>query len=219
MVNILKRLVYRSDAMNMFPINPLLDQLCTEKFSIIDDFLTEKAYTDLLRLITQLDNCAAFKQAHIGTGHAMTQNPAIRSDKIFWIDDTLEKNVVMQPYLDAIHTLMTLCNQHFFTNLKTWEGHFAIYNPGNFYKKHVDQFRSNKDRQISCIYYLNDQWKKEHGGELVLYNETDIELSNILPKANRFVCFRSELPHEVLPCFSRNRYSITSWLKSSNIHS
>lgn len=209
-------LVFRLDAMNLLPINPLLDQLCTEKFTIIDNFLLEEEYAALLQFIPLLDKNVAFREAHIGTQRSMTRNTTIRSDKTLWIDDALEKNPVMQPYLNAIHTLIRIFNQHLFTNLNCWEGHFAIYKPGDFYRKHVDQFQTNKDRKISCLYYLNDSWEIEHGGELVLYNESDELLSRILPKGNRFVCFRSELPHEVLPCFLRNRYSISAWLKSSN---
>lgn len=216
MANILMRLVFRLDAMNLLHINPLLDQLCTEKFAIIDNFLAEEAYVALLQFMHSLNNNVDFREAHIGNQRSMTRNTTIRSDKTLWIDDALEENSVMQPYLSAIYTLIKIFNQHLFTNLKGWEGHFAIYKPGDFYRKHVDQFRTNKDRQLSCLYYLNDPWEIENGGELVLYNDSDEVLSRILPKGNRFVCFRSELPHEVLPCFLRNRYSISAWLKSSN---
>lgn len=210
-------LVFPLDVMNPLPINHILDKLCTDRLTVIDDFLLEGEYQALLQFMHQLSNQNNFREAQIGSRQSSNRNSSIRSDKIFWLDNILQQQSALHPYVKAIEKIMEICNKNLFSNIKTWEGHFAIYQPGSFYKKHVDQFKTNKDRQISCIYYLNDDWEIENGGELLVYNESNELLSNILPKGNRFVCFRSELPHEVLPCFLRNRYSLTAWLKSPSI--
>jgi SM-20-related protein len=84
--------------------------------------------------------------------------------------------------------------------------------PNGFYKKHVDQFATTKDRRISCVYYLNENWQPDFGGELTLYNTQDELLTHVQPLGNRFVCFNSDMPHEVCTAY-QTRYSIAAWLK------
>jgi SM-20-related protein len=93
--------------------------------------------------------------------------------------------------------------------------HFAVYAPGSFYKRHVDQFATTKTRKISCVYYLNEKWLEEYQGELTLYDKENNLLQNVLPIGNRLICFNSELPHEVNPTL-QTRYSITTWMKTRN---
>ncbi|MBI2785834.1 MAG: 2OG-Fe(II) oxygenase, partial [Legionella longbeachae] len=79
-----------------------------------------------------------------------------------------------------------------------------------------DQFASQKTRKISCVYYLNSNWQLEFGGELKIYDEEGQLLQNVLPIENRFICFSSELPHEV--CLTHQpRYSITGWMKTRSL--
>ena len=115
-------------------------------------------------------------------------------------------------YLSEIKKLSETLNQSLFLGLVDYEAHFSIYQPNNFYKKHVDQFATTQDRRISCVYYLNDEWREAFGGELKLYNKTDQLLANIMPIGNRFVCFNSDIPHEVCTAH-QTRYSIAAWLK------
>jgi len=91
-----------------------------------------------------------------------------------------------------------------------------VYEPGAFYRKHIDQFRHNKDRKVSCVYYLNLDWQEKDGGQLCLYDENENCLQSLFPLANRLVFFRSDLLHEVCITY-RTRYSIASWLKSRAI--
>ncbi|HAT7768148.1 TPA: SM-20-like protein [Legionella pneumophila] len=153
-----------------------------------------------------------FRNAKIGQHLQAQQNDKIRSDQIFWIDaDSPSPSI--QAYLKKLVCLGNILNQTMYLGLVEFETHFAIYLPGTFYRKHVDQFESTKTRKISFVYYLNETWQTEFGGELLLYNIEDKLIQNISPVGNRLVCFDSELPHEVHPTH-QTRFSITGWMKT-----
>lgn len=189
----------------------LADDLCSTGFHIIDNFLQPTSYHALREALETTYQQGSFKPAKIGQKQEKADNTAIRSDQIFWLDKDAGSSAVNN-YLAELDKLCHLLNQSLFLGLMDYEAHFAIYQPNNFYKKHVDQFATTKDRRISCVYYLNDQWQKTFGGELILYDKNDQPDTKIEPIGNRFVCFNSDIPHEVCTAFQA-RYSITAWLK------
>ena len=176
-------------------------------FHIIDDFLPLASYQALCRLVKKTAESGQLVPAKIGQKNKK-HNVDIRKDLILWLDDTTNHDGITS-YFHAIETLKTELNQTLFLGLIDYEAHFAVYPPGSFYKKHTDQFTGTNDRQISCVYYLNEDWQHNYGGELVLYHNTK---TAIIPQGNRFVCFNSNIPHEVLTTH-KTRYSITTWLK------
>jgi SM-20-related protein len=98
-----------------------------------------------------------------------------------------------------------------FTGITGYEFHYALYEEGSFYKKHIDQFRNNDSRQFTVIVYLNEDWQLADGGELCIYHLD--HLQHISPANAKCVFFKSsELPHEVLVT-NKPRLSITGWLK------
>ncbi|TAL61652.1 MAG: 2OG-Fe(II) oxygenase [Legionella sp.] len=190
----------------------LTDQLCTQGYHIIEDFLAPKDYQALRTHIQELAQQGQLRSAKIGQKLAAHRNDAIRTDSISWLDEN-SPNSTIQLYLKKITELAKTLNQSLFLNLSEFETHFAAYQPGSYYKKHVDQFANNKDRKISFVYYLNSDWQEDFGGQLKLYDADDQLLTQVLPQPNRFICFKSELPHEV--CLTQqSRYSIAGWLKS-----
>jgi Rps23 Pro-64 3,4-dihydroxylase Tpa1-like proline 4-hydroxylase len=81
------------------------------------------------------------------------------------------------------------------------------YPKGNFYKTHIDHFRSSP-RTLSIVFLVNDNYE---GGELCfeLFNET----IKIPKKQNSLIIWPSnfQYPHKVLPVSKGERYSIVSW--------
>lgn len=192
-----------------------LDQICeelyTQDYAIVESFLSLEDYHSLsLSAQTMLAN-AQFRSAKIGRQVDSMENTEIRTDKIAWLDD-LERNTAINHYLEKINQLARGLNQAFFLGLDHLEAHFAVYAPGSFYRKHVDQFKTTQDRRISCVYYLNNAWQEEDGGQLKLYNKQDELILELLPTPNRLIVFKSDLPHEVCETH-RARFSITGWLK------
>ncbi|HAT1821517.1 TPA: SM-20-like protein [Legionella pneumophila] len=196
----------------MFNPDLIAHNIGTQRFHIIDEFLEEEHYHSLRNMANELKQQNLFRNAKIGQHLQAQQNDKIRSDQIFWIDaDSPSPSI--QAYLKKLVCLGNILNQTMYLGLVEFETHFAIYLPGTFYRKHVDQFESTKTRKISFVYYLNETWQTEFGGELLLYNIEDKLIQNISPVGNRLVCFDSELPHEVHPTH-QTRFSMTGWMKT-----
>jgi SM-20-related protein len=190
----------------------LTQDLCTQGFHIIDNWLKAEQCHNLRTQAQEFYEQGLFRGAKIGANVDSHQNETIRTDKILWLDED-DAHPTLQLFLNKIHKLAQVLNQSLFLGLNEIETHFANYQPGTFYKRHVDQFAAQKTRKISFVYYLNKDWRKEYGGGLKLYNHHEQLIQQVLPQENRFICFNSELPHEV-SLTHQARYSITGWLKT-----
>ncbi|KTD49675.1 2OG-Fe(II) oxygenase [Legionella quinlivanii] len=188
----------------------LIDNLCNQGFHIIENFLGEEHARQLRTNALCGDADQRFKQARVGNS-SVSRQQEIRGDSILWLDPD-EFDLAVNYYFQKINQISRELNNVLFMGLNQFETHYAIYQPGTFYKKHVDQFQNNKDRRISCVYYLNEGWKAEDGGALKVYNQEEQLLVSILPQADRFICFTSDLPHEV-ELTHQTRVSIAGWLK------
>lgn len=98
-----------------------------------------------------------------------------------------------------------------------YEAHFAHYQPGAFYRRHLDAFRGRTNRVLTTLLYLNPDWQPGDGGELLLYPEQgEGVLERVSPRAGTLVIFLSaRFPHEVLPA-QADRYSIAGWFRVNN---
>lgn len=192
-------------------IENIIDDLAEKGWSCRKNILQESFLNILLNEALELWNNGEFNKAGIGRQNNSDIRPEIRSDRIFWLDEN-NLSGAQTLYFDFINNLKVQINKNFFLSLKTFEAHFAGYPKGSFYKKHLDQFQSVQNRLISIILYLNFDWKEEYGGKLRIYlNENNFE--DILPEAGTLVCFRSDLIyHEVLKC-TKERFSLTGWLR------
>ncbi|MCY7356586.1 MAG: 2OG-Fe(II) oxygenase, partial [Rudanella sp.] len=80
-----------------------------------------------------------------------------------------------------------------------------------------DQFRTDSRRRLSVVCYLNTRWQENHGGQNALYLPTENgpeQTVTVSPISGGLVCFESgRLEHEVLPA-TRERLSVTGWLKN-----
>ncbi len=147
-----------------------------------------------------------------GTGNDATiaHDKTVRSDKIFWLDRA-HNNQHENDFFDLMDCFIVHLNTTCYTGITGCEFHYAMYEQGSFYKKHLDQFRNNASRQYSMIMYLNAGWEEKDGGELRIHHEN--RLQNISPVNGKSVFFKSnELMHEVL-LTNKPRMSITGWLK------
>ncbi|QDW24226.1 2OG-Fe(II) oxygenase [Pedobacter sp. KBS0701] len=188
----------------------LIDSFIEDKVGIADGFLSV-SLSDHLRenLITLFEN-KKLLNAGVGNDVIVNQDKLIRSDVICWLDRKHD-NQYENDFFDLIDGFVAYLNCTCYTGITGYEFHYTLYEPGAFYKKHIDQFQNNGSRQYSMIMYLNAGWKTEDGGELRIYH-TDEE-QNIAPNSGKSVFFKSsDLAHEVL-LTNKQRMSITGWLK------
>lgn len=157
-----------------------------------------------------------FTPAKVGKNQNRQRVESIRSDWTLWLDPKNPPNE-LQEVMFFLTELMNQTNRTFYLGLKDYECHLAKYPPAGFYKKHLDRFSIDSSRSLSFIFYLNQEWTLNDGGELVLYHQDQSEVTRILPMPGSFVCFLSgDFPHEVLPA-KKERRSLTGWIHTKYI--
>lgn len=200
--------------MSTLPIAPLfariVDDLATHGWSQQAIFVPTDLTTELAKECHRRAERGQLEPAAIGRGRATIVHEKIRGDRIQWLDTG--HHVAVDRYLGLMEQLRTAINQTLFLGLEDFESHFALYPPGAFYKKHLDRFRDDDRRTITCVAYLNERWLPEQGGELRMYLEGE-RVHDVLPQASTLIVFMSaQWPHEVLPA-TRDRLSITGWFR------
>lgn len=159
------------------------------------------------------DEQGRFQAAQIGRGADKVQLKRIRGDVISWLDDADTSD---QAYLNWMETLRYGLNQALYMGLFDYECHYAMYGSGSGYAKHSDVLNGKKNRILSTVLYLNQDWQPEDGGELVLYGSSGVDLiATIAPEFGKMIIFLSEMfPHEVLISHNTRR-SLTGWFRVS----
>lgn len=196
----------------------LLRDLAEQGFSITDGLLpnglVDALYQDALRAW----QAGEFSPARVGHSLQPQRVTSIRGDTIRWLDSE-PQNEAQTEFLNWTEALRNELNAQFYLGLQRTEFHYAHYQPGSGYARHLDQHRGQPHRRITLILYLTPDRHPEDGGELCLYrpDAPNEELLRIAPERGRLVLFRSELlPHAVLPA-RRSRWSMTGWFRNDGV--
>jgi SM-20-related protein len=190
----------------------IIDTFLDTKVGIAQHFITNELASELKQHILLLHKKNLMKEAGTGVAASVMVSKAIRSDKIYWLD-RLHNNMHENSFLDIIDSFVLFLNKTCYTGITGYEFHFTVYEKGSFYKKHIDQFKHNKDRAYSMIVYLNPNWEKADGGELCIHHEKNLQY--ISPENGKVVFFKSDvIEHEVL-ISNTERISITGWFKTN----
>jgi len=158
------------------------------------------------------DRRGEFHDAGIGRDQLHQHNDWVRRDRTCWLD---RSSLAQCRLLDELEALRLLINRELFLGLFDFESHFALYDGGAFYKRHLDAFDGNNPRVVSVVIYLNQGWQADDGGQLRVWPAPDARQSvlDVSPRAGTLVCFLSErIPHEVLAAH-RERFSIAGWFR------
>ena len=198
----------------------LLDHISQEIYSnsyvVVDNFVDEGFRKALLKEQTDLLNQGQFTKAAVGKGDQKQVRAEIRSDEVLWMDAT-SLSPLQAIFWEKVAEVQQVLNRSCFLGLKSFEGHFARYPIGSFYKRHLDQFHAVPHRIVTVILYLNESWTEADGGQLRMYfpqEDGSERIEDVLPLGGRLVVFLSEeIPHEVLPT-QKERISITGWLRN-----
>jgi len=193
-------------------IAEIADRLEDTGYIVLDNALQNEL---LQRLVTrcQDDDPARFYAAHIGRGADKKQINTIRGDVIDWLDET---DGIDQDYLALMETLRMGLNRALYLGLFDYESHYAIYGAGAGYAKHSDVLVGKKNRILTTVLYLNEDWHSRDGGELQIFDPVGIKvIATVLPKFGTMIIFLSEMfPHEVL-ISHHTRRSIAGWFRVS----
>lgn len=185
----------------------IIDALVKDGYIIIENALHVDLALKLKEFASNEDN---FKRAGISSKSDLHVDDNRRGDKTLWLD---EDDGVQSEFLSFTTELQNHLNKELYLGLSYYESHFAIYEKGDFYETHLDAFKNSKNRVVTTVYYMNEDWKKEDGGELVVYDKNNSLLATVEPKANTLIVFLSEkFPHEVLVA-NKKRFSIAGWFR------
>lgn len=190
--------------------NTLVNSFIENKVGITNNFLSTALAIHLKENLVTLYQQRKLLAA--GTGNTnINYDEKFRSDIIYWLDRS-HNNIHENSFFDLMDSFVSFLNETCYTGITGYEFHYTMYEAGTFYKKHLDQFRSNDSRKYSMILYLNNEWEQGDGGELCIHHLESKE--NIAPTNRKAVFFKSsELEHEVLVS-NKQRMSITGWLKT-----
>jgi len=183
----------------------ITDALVKNGYIVIENALDKQLSLELLH---KAKKAKSYEQAGISASSVKHIDNNRRRDKILWLD---EDKACVSDYLHFSDGLREYLNRSLYLGLSYYEAHFARYEKGDFYEKHFDAFKNSKNRVVTTVYYLNEEWNQRDGGELLMYDKEDRLITKVLPHANTLVVFMSEeFPHEVLPS-RKERYSIAGW--------
>ncbi|WP_395077283.1 2OG-Fe(II) oxygenase [Flavobacterium sp.] len=177
---------------------------------ISDHFLSDELANHLKENLLSLNHKNLLQTAGTGNADKLIHNTAIRNDVIYWLDKK-NNNQYENEFFVQIEAFILYLNQECYAGITDYEFHYSLYETGSFYRKHLDQFQDNTSRQFSMISYLNNDWKENDGGELLIHQLNNDQ--KIAPTQGKTVFFKSnEIVHEVLVTNER-RMSVTGWLK------
>lgn len=181
------------------------------KVGISEHFLSKTLANNLKLNLIALNTKSLLVEAGIGNAEKVAYDGAIRSDSIYWLDKK-HNNAFENEFFAQIEEFILYLNRSCFAGITGYEFHYSLYESGDFYLKHLDQFKNNPSRKYSMISYLNADWQESDGGELLIHQLDNNQ--KIAPTQGKTVFFKSdELVHEVLVTHN-TRMSITGWLKS-----
>lgn len=182
-----------------------------ESFVILYDALPEAICASVRAEIQDLQKSGGFIPAKIGKGEFHQLNEEIRGDGTQWFqpDNLSSVQAVLWQKLQLVREGL---NARLFLGLWDMEGHYAVYSPGKFYRKHLDRFQNDSKRVLSVVLFFNEDWTVEDGG--ILRMETPVGIREVMPKSGTAVFFFSDLiPHEVTET-RRERFSFAGWFKT-----
>ena len=198
---------------NFILFNSIVDDLVEKNYSLQIQKAPKQICLDLLEQAK--NNTDKFNLAAMGRIKSKVKDKSIRRDKIKWITGETQAEL---NWLSWCEELRVHLNRSLFLGLNNFECHFSMYEPGDFYKKHVDAFKGKSNRIVSMVLYLNENWLPQHKGELVIYPENQLPIK-VEPTLASFIVFLSEcIPHEVVA--SRfDRYAIACWFRIDDVKS
>lgn len=185
-----------------------MDQLAENDYVIVDDFISESLFSNIMDFFHEMESADKLKKAGIGAQQDFLVKTEIRGDFIYWLDEN--RDAELSSFFGLKDELTQNLKQFCYLSLSGSEFHIAKYPEGSHYHRHFDQFNERTNRQITVLIYLNKNWKNGDGGELVIYKDGQEFL--VEPLAKRLLLFKSDkIEHEVLTT-NVPRYSLTGWL-------
>ena len=195
-------------ALNEVIVEAIAATGCYVGASVIDAVLVRA----LRSRVGQLRRSHQLLAAQVGRAHGRTATTAMRGDSIAWLDQDALAPAELAA-MTVIDSLRGALNAALFLGAMDTECHYARYPRGAGYRTHIDRFSDHDRRVVSFVFYLNNRWREQHGGELLIHHQDTGTAQRVLPRSGTMVAFLSDrFPHEVMPA-TRPRLALTGWMR------
>lgn len=192
-------------------ISKVLSGLTRDGFAVVGDVFSQEWCARVRQEVAELSAAGEVRPARVGKGIHRQLDLEVRGDSIRWFDSE-NLSPVQRELWEFLEHLRGAVNTALFLGLWDLEGHYAVYAPGAFYRKHVDRFKNDSKRTLTVVAFFNEKWRSSDGGCLRM--ETPGGVIDVLPEAGTFVFFLSEkIPHEVMETH-RERLSFAGWFRT-----
>jgi SM-20-related protein len=156
----------------------------------------------------------AFAAGRIGHGGDTHEEVTTRSDSLCWLDDDMPAG---GPYLRWMNELRVALNRELFLGLTAFEAHYAHFPVGAFYGAHLDRYQDSNERVLSAVFYCNQDWPGDAGGEFVMYDAKDAVCLTLAPRGGTLILFLSVGARHEAKAASRARWSIAGWFRGGPV--
>jgi len=216
----------------------LLCELQEKGFIIRDNFLGSEKLQGIRQEASTLYEKGQLKVAGMNKGQDKWVHSATRGDSILWMDredeDFTKQYASLSNLMNELDSIRKELNQSCGFKSLAIQTQLARYPPGTRYVRHRDAILPKEDkeknkedntannnynneeggnkltRRLTVLYYLNEGWQHEHGGQLRMHL-SDGKYVDVEPIGDRVVIFWSALmEHEVLESH-HERYAVTMW--------
>ena len=193
-------------------LGAILDDLSSKGWSWQPSFLPEPLFAALHAEVKAIDTEDDLAPAGIGRETAFQLDRSIRRSRIAWLDGS---TLAQSAFLQWAEQLREAINRSLMIGLFEFEACYAVYGPGGFYDRHLDSFEGARNRVVSLVVYLNEDWSPELGGALVVWPEgadADAEpAARVLPERAGVVFMLSETVPHAVEMTHASRFAIAAW--------
>jgi SM-20-related protein len=155
--------------------------------------------------------------AKVGRGDgAHAVSASLRQAQSSWING---QSAAERQFLEFADRLRLAINRRLMLGLFEFEAQFLHYPPGGYYRRHIDALHGERNRVVSLVAYLNEDWATADGGALAIWSaggqgaplgEPVVE---VMPLSGTVVLMLSEeIPHEARMA-RRERRAIAGWFR------
>jgi SM-20-related protein len=195
-----------------------VEQLETIGYAVCVGLLSPLLVAGLLAEQRRREDSGELVVAKIGRGDCLTHATGQRHASSSWFSAPADQSAAEQQFLAFAEDVRRLINRRLMLGLFEFEAQFLHYPPGGFYGRHIDALRGERNRVVSMVAYLNEQWTITDGGTLAVWPPTDLAGAGepaveVMPMAGTVVLMLSEdIPHEARVA-QRERRAIAGWYR------
>lgn len=183
--------------------------LAAHGWARLDGWLPSDLRAELAADAERMDAARRVAPAGIGRADLYAKEPDVRRARMAWLDG---RSDAQARFFALAADLRLTLNRSLFLGLFEFEACYALYPEGGFYARHRDSLRGARNRLVSIVCYLNDDWSADWGGALRVFPPAPGEAAvDIAPHPDSVVLMLSEeTEHEVLPTL-RPRMALAGW--------